>query len=424
MRYDVCEFGIVGDGKTNNTEAIKKLIEKIRASGGELYFPPGEYVTGTIRLFDNMNVYLEKGAKILGSDDFSDYPKIDEKEVSGYTRCGYSGLITAIGCENIGIFGEGEIDGRGYNWWQKLPSDTMRPRTINPILCKNVTISGISVKNSPCWSVHPMCSENVVIENVSVINPPDSPNTDGINPESCKNVRISGCFIDVGDDCITIKSGTEDDILQKSHPCEDIIVENCTMMHGHGGVVIGSEMSGGVKNVTVENCKFFKTDRGIRLKTRRKRGGCVENISFSGIEMDGVLAAVTFNEYYICGAKPDDAELFSNEKMPVGADTPKISGVSIRDIKAQNVGGVGIYMLGLPEAPIFDITMENMEISVAGSEEGVDAVMAPGRAKSYGEGIFIENAENVKINNITITCPGEKIVTKNCKNIFINGEKM
>lgn len=424
MKYNVCEFGVVGDGKTNNTKAIKKLIEKIRPSGGELYFPPGEYVTGTIRLFDDMSLCLEKGAKILGSDDFSDYPKIDEKEVPGYTRCGYSGLITAIGCKNIAICGEGEIDGRGYNWWQKLPSDTMRPRAINPILCENVTISGVTVINSPCWSVHPMCSENVLIENVSVINPPDSPNTDGINPESCKNVRITGCFIDVGDDCITIKSGTEDDILQKAHPCEDIIVENCRMMHGHGGVVIGSEMSGGVKNVTVRNCKFHQTDRGIRLKTRRKRGGYVENISFSDIEMTDVLAAVTFNEYYVCGANGEDNELFSTGKMPVGADTPRISGVSISNIKAKNVQGVGIYMLGLPEAPISDITMENLEISVLECDAGVDAVMAPKREKSFGEGIFIENAENVKINNITITCPGEKIITKNCRNIFINKEKM
>ncbi len=424
MRYDVCDFGVIGDGKTNNTNAIKNLIEKICENGGELYFPEGEYITGTIRLFDNMSLYLEKGAKILGSADFSDYPKIDEKEVPGYTRCGYSGLITAIGCKNIAICGEGEIDGRGYNWWQKLPSDTMRPRAINPILCKNVTISGITVKNSPCWSVHPMCCENVLIENVSVINPPDSPNTDGINPESCKNVRISGCYIDVGDDCITIKSGTEDDILQKSHPSVNILVENCTMKHGHGGVVIGSEMSGGVKDVTVRNCTFSETDRGIRLKTRRKRGGYVENVSFCDIKMDAVLAAVTFNEYYICGANPDDVELFSKEKMPVGAYTPKISGVTIRDIKATDVKGAGIYMYGLPEAPLSDIVMENIDISVRGCAEGIDAVMAPNRTKSYGEGIFMENAENVRINNIAITCPEEKITVKNCREVCINGKNI
>lgn len=422
MRYDVTNFGISGDGKTNNTKKINSLIYEL--SGGELYFPPGEYVTGSIRLSSNMGIYLEKGAVILGSDNFEDYPLIRQEDAPGYTRCGYSGLISAFGCENIAISGEGEIDARGYNWWGKLPSDTKRPRTINPILCKNVTISGITIKNSPCWTIHPMCCEDVVIENVTVINPPDSPNTDGINPESCKNVRISGCFIDVGDDCITIKSGTEDDILQKNHPCENILVANCRMLHGHGGVVIGSEMSGCVKNVTVRNCTFSETDRGIRLKTRRKRGGCVENVSFSGIKMDAVLAAITFNEYYICGASPDDEELFSKEKMPVGEDTPRISGVIIRDIKATNVKGAGIYLYGLPEAPLSDIVMERLDISVSGCSDGIDAVMAPCRAKSYGEGIFLENVENVSIKDANITCPEEEIIVKNCRGVCVNGKNL
>jgi len=197
-----------------------------------------------------------------------------------------------------------------------------------------------------------------------------------VNPESCKNVKISNCYIDVGDDCITIKSGAEDDLLQKQYPCENIVITNYNMAHGHGGVVIGSEMSGGVKNVTITNCVFQNTDRGIRVKTRRKRGGSVERVIISNIIMENVLAAITLNEYYCCGADINDEEIFTSKEIKVTKNTPIISEIIISDVICHNTVGAGNYMYGLPEKPIRGITINNIDINVCGCEEGIEAIAA------------------------------------------------
>lgn len=423
MIYNVAEYGIIGDGLTNNTEAVRSLIAQVKEhEGGTIYFPSGQYVMGSIRLFSNMSVYLDSGAVILGSANLEDYPMISKKEVPEYTRDTYCGLITAINCENIVIEGNGKIDARGYHWWKRVSSDVLRPRTIQPILCKNFKVRNITIVNSPCWTIHPMCCENVLIDGVSITNPYDSPNTDGINPESCKNVRISNCFVDVGDDCITIKSGMEDDVLQKKYACENITITNCNMAHGHGGVVLGSEMSGGIKNVTISNCVMQNTDRGIRIKTRRKRGGDVRNVMANNIVMENVQAAITINEYYSCGADFSDEELFTDRAVPVTERTPIISGININGITGRGIIGVGIYMYGLPELPISNVTITNLDFQVEGSEDGIMAVSTINRPKSYGEGIFVENVQNVKINNVLIKCPKEEIIHMNCRNLEINGQ--
>lgn len=416
MRYDVTKYGIIGDGETNNTALIKKLIESLKEKGGTVYFPKGKYVTGTITLYSNMSLYLDDGCEILASSDIKDYQKI---QLDGYTRGGFSGIVTAYNAENITIEGSGKIDGRGYNWWKSMPSDLLRPRTINPILCKNVEIKDITVVNSPCWTVHPMCCENVVIDSVKVTNPYDSPNTDGINPESCKNVTIKNCYIDVGDDCVTLKSGTETDLLQKRYPCENITVTSCVMAHGHGGLVIGSEMSGGVKNVTVSNCTFKNTDRGIRIKTRRKRGGFVENINISDITMDNIMAAFTINEFYRCGADLNDPDLPNPEKLTPDEATPRIQGITLDKAVCRNVRGVGIYINGLPEMPVRDITIKNIDMEITGTQKGIEPIMAFERLRSYGEGIYLKNASTVNISDIGISCPKEKITVIQCENVDI-----
>lgn len=424
MLYDVRNHGVVGDGATNNTDAINRLLKSVGDMGGTVYFPSGRYVTGSIFLHSNMTIYLDAGAVLLGSECHEDYPMITQEDAPGYTRGGHCGLISAFGCENIAVHGRGVIDGRGFYWWNKVKSDLKRPRTINPILCTNVSVKDVTIINSPCWTLHPMCCNNVTIEGVTIKNPYDSPNTDGINPESCKNVRISNCHIDVGDDCVTLKSGTEDDLLQKQYACENITISNCTMAHGHGGVVIGSEMSGGVKNVVINNCIFQNTDRGIRLKTRRKRGGIVEDVVISNIVMEHVQAAITMNEYYICGADVNDIEIFDLEKREIDALTPRISNINISNIIGKDILGVGIYMYGLPELPISDVVMNNIDLSVTGSEEGIDAVMAPARERSKGDGIFLENVENLEMNTVHITCQNEKYKILQCKDISCNSIKL
>lgn len=402
---NVCNYGVVGDGKTNNTQNISKVIElAANQGGGTVYFPPGEYVTGTIELKDNITLYLDSGAVILGSENPEDYPMITKEVLKGYNREGHSGLIKAVKCKNISVKGRGIIDGRGEKWW-KNPKNEHRPRAIQPILCDNVLIDGITIRNSAMWTVHPICCNNVTINQITIKNPSNSPNTDGINPESCSNVHISNCTIDVGDDCVTLKSGTEDDELQKQYPCENVVITNCTMLNGHGGVVIGSEMSGGVRNITISNCVFSGTDRGIRIKTRRKRGGYIEDVIISNILMDKVLVPFVINGYYQCGgASPDDMSLFSLEKLPVSDNTPVIKNINISNIRAKNVTASAGYIYGIPEQPVEGLTLSNYSVDMIDTEgEPKDKpIMAFHVRKTKGEGIFCANIKNSIFRDISV----------------------
>lgn len=402
---NVLACGVVGDGRTNNTGAIKRAIDEAeRQGGGTIYFPPGEYLTGTIELKDDMTLYLDSGAVILGSADPADYPMITTEELPGYNRGGHSGLIKAFGRRNIAIVGRGVIDGQGQNWWHD-PKNEYRPRAVQMILCDNVLIKDITIRNSAMWTVHPMCCANVTIDGISIKNPWNSPNTDGINPESCSNVHISNCTVDVGDDCLTLKSGTEDDLFQKQHPCENIVVTNCTMLNGHGGVVIGSEMSGGVKNVTISNCVFNGTDRGIRIKTRRKRGGIVEDVIISNIIMENVLSPFVINGYYQCGgAAEDDISLFSLDRLPVTESTPIMRNINISNIRATNVAASAAYIYGIPEMPVEGVTLSNFSVEMADSDaEPKDKpIMAFHVKKTRGEGIFCSNIKNSIFRDISV----------------------
>lgn len=423
--YNVCEFGIIGDGKTNNTKSIAKVIDAAASNGGgTVYFPAGGYVTGTIELKSNITLYLDSGCVILGSDNPSDYPMITRETLKGYNREGHSGLIKAINCENITITGRGVIDGRGYNWWDN-PKNEHRPRAIQPILCDNVLIEGITVKNSAMWTVHPICCNNVTINSITIKNPSNSPNTDGINPESCSNVHISNCTVDVGDDCVTLKSGTEDDDLQKQYPCENIVITNCTMLNGHGGVVIGSEMSGGVKNVVISNCVFSGTDRGIRIKTRRKRGGYIEDVVISNILMDKVLVPFVINGYYQCGgASADDMSLFSLEKLEVSANTPVIRNINISNISAKNVVASAGYICGIPEMPVEGLTLSNYNVKMADTagEPKDKPIMAFHAPKTKGEGIHCTNIKDSVFRDISVKIiRGNGFELENAENIFVYG---
>ena len=421
--YDVTRYGAVGDGVSDNTETISKLIDSIEKYGGTLYFPAGEYVTGTVFLRSNFTIYLDEGATLLGSTDHERYPMIEG--ISGFTRHGHWGLVSALDAENIAVVGKGRIDARGYSWWETVKGDYVRPRTLSFISCKNVLIEGITVVNSPCWTVHPVCCDGVTVRGVSIINPYDSPNTDGINPESCSDVLIENCYIDVGDDCVTLKSGTETDELLRSRPCRNITVRNCRMAHGHGGVVIGSEMSGGVSDVVVRDCTFGDTERGIRIKTRRGRGGYVKHVSFENITMERIGAAITVNEYYRHGELTLPHKItFDTAPQPVNELTPVISDLGIKGIMAENTLGVGVYMYGLPELPISDITISDVTLNVVGQDGGFPAISAYDRKLSNGEGIFLENTERITLNNVNVRSVGEELTVINSKEITINGRKI
>lgn len=415
-RVDMLKSGAKADGKTLNTMLINHTVDRLsQAGGGTLFFPAGTYLTGAIRLKSNITLELEAGATLLFSDNFDDYLPFMEVRHEGVMMKSFSPLISAMDAENITIKGEGTLDGQGKAWWteffriyvdlekngmrelnkyqplwerendvEALYAETnedwhgtlkrrfFRPPFIQPVRCRRVRIEGVKIINSPFWTVNPEFCDNVVVTGVTIHNVP-SPNTDGINPESCRNVHISDCHISVGDDCITLKSGRDAQARRLGVPCENITITNCTMLSGHGGVVIGSEMSGSVRKVTISNCVFDGTDRGIRIKSTRGRGGVVEDIRVSNIIMSNIKReAVVLNLKY--------------SKMPVepmSERTPLFRDISISGLTAVGVK-TPVKIVGLEEAPVTDIILRDINV------------------KNAREKCIFENCERIRLTDVIV----------------------
>lgn len=415
-RVDMLKSGAKADGKTLNTTLINHTVDRLsQAGGGTLFFPAGTYLTGAIRLKSNITLELEAGATLLFSDNFDDYLPFMEVRHEGVMMKSFSPLISAMDAENITIKGEGTLDGQGKAWWteffriyvdlekngmrelnkyqplwerendvEALYAETnedwhgtlkrrfFRPPFIQPVRCRRVRIEGVKIINSPFWTVNPEFCDNVVVTGVTIHNVP-SPNTDGINPESCRNVHISDCHISVGDDCITLKSGRDAQARRLGVPCENITITNCTMLSGHGGVVIGSEMSGSVRKVTISNCVFDGTDRGIRIKSTRGRGGVVEDIRVSNIIMSNIKReAVVLNLKY--------------SKMPVepmSERTPLFRDISISGLTAVGVK-TPVKIVGLEEAPVTDIILRDINV------------------KNAREKCIFENCERIRLTDVIV----------------------
>ncbi len=405
MPFDITQFGAVGDGDTSCTAAIQKAIDTAATrGGGTVVVPPGRYVTGSIRLASNINLHLEAGATLLGSHNLDEFPLGVSKWEGPRAVATRAALITGEGLDNVALTGRGTIDARGQFWWDlhKKHHDTPRPYIFRVIDSRNVLVEGVTLRNSPMWTCSPLACDNVTISGITIINPSDSPNTDGINPDSCSNVHISNCHIDVGDDCITIKSGKEDDGRANLRACENITVTNCTLVHGHGGVVIGSEISGSVRNVAITNCVFVGTDRGIRIKARRGRGGLVEDLRVSNLVMDGVLAPITINLFYGCGAW-NDPKVLDRTAYPVDAGTPRFRRLRFSNITARRVQWAAVYVLGLPEMHVEDVSIDNVSLFLdPQATQGGPPVMAPGVDNHCRSGIIIRNARGVRLRNIDL----------------------
>lgn len=420
-RVDMIKAGAATDGKSLNTQLINSTIDRLNANGGgTLYFPAGKYLTGSIRMKSNITLELEAGATLLFSDNFDDYLPFVEMRYEGVMMKSFQPLIYAVDAENITIKGEGTLDGQGKKWWMEffrvmidlrdngvrdinkyqpmwdkendtkaIYADTnedyvgtlqrrfFRPPFIQTVRCKGVKIEGVKIINSPFWTVNPEFCENVVVKGITIHNVP-SPNTDGINPESCRNVHISDCHISVGDDCITIKSGRDAQGRRMGVPCENITITNCIMLAGHGGVVIGSEMSGGVRKVAISNCIFDGTDRGIRLKSTRGRGGVVEDIRVSNIVMSNIKqeAVILDLKYSKMPLEP------KSERTPIFRNV-HISGMTVTDVKTP------IKIAGLEEAPISDIVLRDIHIRGAGQK------------------CVFEDCERITLDDVTVN--GEKV---------------
>lgn len=381
------------------TEPFYRAVWQLEKSGGGvLYVPAGIYETCSIQLKSHMQLFLEPGAELRFLDDCDNY-EIVETGYEGRISTMYMPLIYAVNAENVSVCGYGTLNGQGNRWWKSIDRlEHKRPYLIHFEHCKNVKIQNVRLVNSPAWTVHPHYCTNVEISGISIENPKDSPNTDGINPESCKNVKISNCNIDVGDDCITLKAGTEETPVRV--PCENIAIMNCNMVHGHGGVVIGSEMSGTVKNVTISNCVFQDTDRGIRVKTRRGRGGAMEDVLINNIIMDRVLCPFVFNMFYQCGTP--DPEYKEKTSHPVTEQTPRIRNIQIQNVMAKNVSAAAAFFYGLPEMPIENITLSDCNISMSADGEPGYPAMMEDIAPMKGENIYLRFAENVTLRNVKV----------------------
>lgn len=390
--YNIKDFGAKADDpRFLNTFFINTAIEQCSASGGgKVLLPSGIWHTGPITLKSNVNLHLEEGATLLFTDDKSQYPIVITRW-EGMDCYNYQPMIYAYGQENIAVTGKGTIDGgaNNDNWWkmcgaahygwkegiisqrigrpllgkyvnEEVPVEKrvfgdgfgLRPQLINFYKCKNVLMDGPKLLRSPFWVVHPLLSENLIFRNLHIEN--DGPNGDGIDPESCKNVLIENCYFDTGDDCIAIKSGRNEDGRRWNIPSENIIVRNSKMKNGHGGVVVGSEISGGYKNLFVENCDMDspELDRVIRIKTSNCRGGLIENVFVRNVNV-GVC-----NECVLRIEMTYEAREVCNRNF-----TPLVRNVYLDNVTS-NKSRYGVFVSGLgDEENVYNINVSNSKFN-------------------------------------------------------------
>lgn len=462
----ITDCGGVGDGITLNTTAFSKAMDQLSSKGGgTLVVPFGVWFTGPIVFQSNINLHLEKGALILFTPDFNAYPLVHTSFEGLETRRCQS-PISGRNLTNIAITGEGAINGSGEAWrplkkakvtqahWNavlksggvlKAPDywfptekslrgekmseqnlnvprhemtdsewdevkDFMRPVMVSFIKCKNVLLEGVLFENSPSWNIHPLMCENVIVDGVFIRNPSYAQNGDGLDLESCKNAIIVNSTLDVGDDAICLKSGKDEDGRKRGMPTENVIVDNCVVFKGHGGFVVGSEMSGGVRNISVSNCKFMGTDVGLRFKSARGRGGIVENIYINNISMfDIVTDSFLFDLYY--GGKSaseslEDGDEKNSKPEMIAADetTPVFRNIYVKNIVSRNARRA-MFFNGLPEMNITNIHVENADISsLLGAElSESDGIILKNIhiEPKQGSAFILNNVKNLKAEELT-----------------------
>ncbi|QTQ14878.1 glycoside hydrolase family 28 protein [Treponema parvum] len=426
----------------DNSEAFFKALDILKkAGGGTLKVASGVWHTGPIELFSNITLHLEEGAVISFIPEPERYKPV-------YTRWEGADCFAMHPCvyvnaqKDVKITGNGTIDGQGLLWWRsreakkkqtspetpielefaKLNPDYkkqpgggggrniqfLRPPLIQFYKCKNCSIEDITACNSPFWTIHPVYSDSINISNVTVQNPAErAPNTDGIDIDSCTNVTIIDCSINVGDDAIALKSGADEDGIKAAKQCRNIRISNCTVFSGHGGIVIGSETAAGIEDVVAENCVFKNTDRGIRIKTRRGRGGAIKNLQFSNLTIKDCLCPFSINMYYVCGADPKDPFLFSTEKQKIENSTPSVKDISVNGIKAAGCRSSAGFIAGLPESPVCDVVFNNcvFETDEKSSELPEKSDMTAGLPCVTEKSFRIVNAKNVSFKDTQIIGP-------------------
>lgn len=405
------------------TEAFRAAVADLNAAGGGyLTVPAGNYRTSSIEYCSDMTMELCEGAVLDFINDGLEHPVVMSR-YEGVDRDVYMPLIFGRNLKNVKLCGKGRIEGNGPAWWEhRLDWPFPRPKSVVFQDSENIEIRDITITNSPCWTVVPLRSKNLLVDGITVINPFESPNTDGCDPDSCQNVEIRNCTFDVGDDCIAVKSGTE--YNKVFIPSENIYVHNCRMMHGHCGVGIGSEMSGGVRNVRVEDCTFTDTERGLRLKTRRGRGGFVDGVSLTRVKMKNVLVPFVINMRYFCGPDGIAKCVADTAPYPVSEKTPHVNNISLIDFEAEETNAAALYISGLSEAPIENVTLKNVSISMAeNATPGIPdaALEAPFMWKA---GLILKFAKNLVMDNVKVKgVAGLTNLFSDCDGVFIDGKE-
>lgn len=487
---NIKDFGAVNGGDVLNTKSFADAIDAVsKKGGGKVIIPPGIWLTGPIILKSNIELHAQTGALIKFSTDKTLYPII-ETSFEGLNTWRCISPIYGKNLENVAFTGNGVWDGSGEAWrqikkskltdeqWKKFVSsggvlnekkdswypseqylkgakgadqnirhdlktkedfeaihDFLRPVLVSIQNSKRVLFDGPVFQNSPAWNIHPLLIEDLIIRNITVRNPWFSQNGDGLDVESCKNVIIENSSFDVGDDAICIKSGKDKDGRDRGVACENIIVKNNIVYHGHGGVTVGSEMSGGVKNLHVSNCTFMGTDVGLRFKSTRGRGGVVENIFISDVFMTDIPSqAISFDLYYggksIAETLAEGGNTVSTKLVPVNEETPQFKNISIKNITIKGAQQA-VFLQGLPE-----MNLENIEISnlIAKAEKGFSVIDANGikisnaqldiKAKNAFE---IYNTKNLSLKNIEFNAGSSNAITINgeaSKNIDLSGSSV
>ena len=463
--YCISDFGAIGDGTTDNTEAINRAIRTASENGGgRVIIPEGVWFTGPIALQSNVDLHTEYNALVVFNSDPKAYPIIETSfEGLNARRC--TSPISARQAENIALTGHGVFDGSGDDWryvkrekmtdaqWASLlakggilnpqktiwyPSEEsyrghqvsdkfnnpqnltkdeewesirqwLRPVMVSFIDCKNVLIEDVTVRNTPCWALHPLSCENIIIKNVKVFNPWYSQNGDALDLESCNNALIIENLFDAGDDGICVKSGKDKDGRDRNQPCQNVVIRDNAVLHAHGGFVVGSEMSGGVKNVFVANCTFTGTDVGLRFKSTRGRGGVVENIYIQDINMCNIpTEALLFDLHYNGKSAVENLGRVEEEETEIPAvteETPAFRNIHIKDVTCRNARRA-MYFNGLPEMNIQNVTVENVTVT---SKIGVEV--------KHTDGVTFTD------NHITVQ-EGPVMTFKHAKNITVDGDKI
>lgn len=400
---NVRDFGAKGDGTTLDTAAIQKALDTCgKAGGGSVVFPPGTYLSKSLVLRAHTTVVLESNAVLKATDEPKDYLPADvtwDEILAGTKKGPFTPFIGGKDLTDVTISGKGTIDGSGAKWWvpaeearKKVSGYTLpRPNLIVLNRCKNVRLSGIKLLNSPKFHFVPTECEDVTVEDVTVLAPAGAANTDGIDPSACRNVKITRCTMDVGDDNIAIKAGKK--VEGREFASENIEVTDCTFLHGHG-MSIGSETPGGVHNVTVKNCRFDGTENGLRIKSRRERGGVVQDITYSDIVMTNVYPALSFACYYQDSSQLN--VLTNDPPQAVTENTPKFRNIHISNLTAHSTRNAGL-IVGLPESVVTNFFLENVKITA-------------------DTGLTIVNARGVQLKNVEVKVSrGEPFATYNAE---------